>query len=377
MDGCVPSVIYSVHKSVKCHVTQTHSPVQSVTATSLCRTAHSANRDGTASDVMRHVALTVSQKLAGTSDANRVMECVTQVVRVVGTDQTVQFRVQPTVKADVKKMTVFVTVVRVVGTDQTVQFRVQPTVKAGVRKMTAFVTAVRLASSGPGANYLAGRGALTTSVTDKMAPVTAALGGPPLAVQSVSPVITVKDLVQSVVVAVLVMMSVTTTTVTVHEDVIADLMEIAVTDATEQVASDETQDGGNLAGPLVGGLLGAGALIGIAILLAAFIIRRRRSRDTSNSADTDGGMYMDKEYFLSPVHFSSGNAPIEDVTEGDKPETETPGNESNYAQLEKYENPDDIRPYSVLQDGGKLPKYLNIQSDQETALYQNTTVSKN
>ncbi|KAK7486585.1 hypothetical protein BaRGS_00022251 [Batillaria attramentaria] len=82
-----------------------------------------------------------------------------------------------------------------------------------------------------------------------------------------------------------------------------------------------------------------------------------------------------KEYFLLPVHFSSGDAlAVRDVTEGDKPETETPGNESNYAQLETYENPDDIRPYSMLQDGGKLP---NIQSDQETALCQNTTVSKN
>ncbi|KAK7486581.1 hypothetical protein BaRGS_00022247 [Batillaria attramentaria] len=79
--------------------------------------------------------------------------------------------------------------------------------------------------------------------------------------------------------------------------------------------------------------------------------------------------------FQQIVHFSSGDAlAVRDVTEGDKPETETPGNESNYAQLETYENPDDIRPYSVLQDGGKLP---NIQSDQETALCQNTTVSNN
>nr|KAG5699348.1 hypothetical protein BaRGS_004285 [Batillaria attramentaria] len=71
----------------------------------------------------------------------------------------------------------------------------------------------------------------------------------------------------------------------------------------------------------------------------------------------------------------SGDASIRDVTEGDKPETETPGNESNYAQLEKYEDPDDIRPYSMLQDGGKHPNYLNIQSDQERVLYQNTTLS--
>ncbi|KAK7486580.1 hypothetical protein BaRGS_00022246 [Batillaria attramentaria] len=113
------------------------------------------------------------------------------------------------------------------------------------------------------------------------------------------------------------------------------------------------QDGGNLTGPIVGGLLGAGALIGISVLLAAFMIirRRRKSRDTPKPADTDS------------AHVSSEITPVRDVTEGDKPETETPGNESNYAQLERYENPDDIRPYSMLQDGGKLPKYINIQSD--------------
>nr|KAG5704331.1 hypothetical protein BaRGS_012640 [Batillaria attramentaria] len=53
-----------------------------------------------------------------------------------------------------------------------------------------------------------------------------------------------------------------------------------------------------------------------------------------------------------------------------KPETSDP--ESNYAPLENYENPDDIRPYSMLQTNRGRPTNINIQGDEEAVLYHNT-----
>nr|KAG5686707.1 hypothetical protein BaRGS_003034 [Batillaria attramentaria] len=58
------------------------------------------------------------------------------------------------------------------------------------------------------------------------------------------------------------------------------------------------------------------------------------------------------------------------VTQENKPETSDP--ESNYAPLENYENPDDIRPYSMLQTNRGRPININIQGDEDAVLYHNT-----
>nr|KAG5695715.1 hypothetical protein BaRGS_004460 [Batillaria attramentaria] len=57
-------------------------------------------------------------------------------------------------------------------------------------------------------------------------------------------------------------------------------------------------------------------------------------------------------------------------TEGDKTETTDP--DGNYSRLENYENPDDIRPYSMLQTDRGHNTNINIQGDKEAVLYHNT-----
>nr|KAG5704328.1 hypothetical protein BaRGS_012637 [Batillaria attramentaria] len=61
-------------------------------------------------------------------------------------------------------------------------------------------------------------------------------------------------------------------------------------------------------------------------------------------------------------------------TEGNKPETSDP--ESNYSHLENYETPEDIRPYSVLQQGGSHPTNVNTQGDNEAVVCHDTTDDK-
>nr|KAG5686708.1 hypothetical protein BaRGS_003035 [Batillaria attramentaria] len=61
-------------------------------------------------------------------------------------------------------------------------------------------------------------------------------------------------------------------------------------------------------------------------------------------------------------------------TEGNKPETSDP--ESNYSHLENYETPEDIRPYSVLQQGGRHPTNVNTQGDNEAVVCHDTTDDK-
>ncbi|KAK7493617.1 hypothetical protein BaRGS_00015129 [Batillaria attramentaria] len=56
-------------------------------------------------------------------------------------------------------------------------------------------------------------------------------------------------------------------------------------------------------------------------------------------------------------------------TEGDKTETTDP--DGNYSRLENYENPDDIRPYSMLQTDRGHNTNINIQGDKEAVLYHN------
>ncbi|KAK7461577.1 hypothetical protein BaRGS_00038662, partial [Batillaria attramentaria] len=73
---------------------------------------------------------------------------------------------------------------------------------------------------------------------------------------------------------------------------------------------------------------------------------------------------------LCDVQFSTDNAMLSVVTQENKPETSDP--ESNYAPLENYENPDDIRPYSMLQTNRGRPTNINIQGDEDAVLYHNT-----
>ncbi|KAK7461586.1 hypothetical protein BaRGS_00038671, partial [Batillaria attramentaria] len=172
---------------------------------------------------------------------------------------------------------------------------------------------------------------------------------------NVTLVITVWNLVKSVVTVVM-MMSVTTTTDTVHGDVVTALMEICVTVMTASESS-----GGDIVGPVVGSVLGAGALIGLSILLAA-IIRRQRSRDAPTSRDSDE---------RREAQFSPEDAQARVDTEGLK--TETSDADTHYESLEKYENPDDMKPYSTLEASHGRRTNVNIQGDKEAVLYHNVT----
>ncbi|KAK7493643.1 hypothetical protein BaRGS_00015155 [Batillaria attramentaria] len=128
--------------------------------------------------------------------------------------------------------------------------------------------------------------------------------------------------------------------------------------------SSGTQDGGDIVGPVVGGLLGAGALIGLSILLAA-IIRRQRSRDGPTSRDCDE---------RREAQFSPEDAQARVDTEGLK--TDTSDADTHYESLEKYENPDDIKPYSTLEASHGRRTNVNIQGDKEAVLYHNITSYK-
>ncbi|KAK7493645.1 hypothetical protein BaRGS_00015157 [Batillaria attramentaria] len=131
--------------------------------------------------------------------------------------------------------------------------------------------------------------------------------------------------------------------------------------------SSASQDGGDIAGPVVGGLLGAGALIGLSILLAA-IIRRRRSRDTPNSRDPEEKVNGRR------AQSSHEDAQVRVDTEG--LQTETSDADTHYESLEKYENPDDIKPYSTLQTDHDNPTNMNIQQNKKPVLYHNTAGDK-
>ncbi|KAK7461575.1 hypothetical protein BaRGS_00038660, partial [Batillaria attramentaria] len=126
--------------------------------------------------------------------------------------------------------------------------------------------------------------------------------------------------------------------------------------------NSDTQDGASIVGPIVGSVLGAALLIGLFILLAALIIRRRRSQEVASPPDPSERR--------TEVQFSTDNAMVSVDAQENKPETSDP--ESNYAPLENYENPDDIRPYSMLQTNHGRPTNINIQGDEDAVLYHNT-----
>ncbi|KAK7493648.1 hypothetical protein BaRGS_00015160 [Batillaria attramentaria] len=132
--------------------------------------------------------------------------------------------------------------------------------------------------------------------------------------------------------------------------------------AVKATGNSDTQDGATIVGPIVGSVLGAALLIGLFILLAALIIRRRRSREVASPPDPSERR--------TEVQFPTDNAMLSVDAPENKPETSDP--ESNYAPLENYENPDDIRPYSMLQTNRGRPTNINIQGDEEAVLYHNT-----
>ncbi|KAK7461585.1 hypothetical protein BaRGS_00038670, partial [Batillaria attramentaria] len=136
-------------------------------------------------------------------------------------------------------------------------------------------------------------------------------------------------------------------------------------DLCNMTASESS--GGDIVGPVVGSVLGAGALIGLSILLAA-IIRRQRSRDAPTSRDSDE---------RGEAQFSPEDAQARVDTEGLKTlKRETSDADNHYESLEKYENPDDMKPYSTLEtDHGRLTN-VNIQGDKEAVLYHNVTGDK-
>ncbi|KAK7461571.1 hypothetical protein BaRGS_00038656 [Batillaria attramentaria] len=205
-----------------------------------------------------------------------------------------------------------------------------------------------------------GMGVSMKPATNKMASVPVRLFGPLLLAQNARTVITEQQRA-NLVVAVVTMASVTRTTDIVLVDVLKVMAESFVT-VVKATGNSDTQDGATIVGPIVGSVLGAALLIGLFILLAALIIRKRRSREVPSSGETNGRR--------TEVQFSPDNAVQSVDTDGNKPETSDP--DSNYARLENYENPDDIRPYSMLQTDHGHSANISIQGDKEAVLFHNT-----
>ncbi|KAK7486517.1 hypothetical protein BaRGS_00022183 [Batillaria attramentaria] len=129
----------------------------------------------------------------------------------------------------------------------------------------------------------------------------------------------------------------------------------------------------SITGLLVGGLLGAGALLGVSVLLAAFIIRgRQRPRDSASSDDPNGCQ--------TGVYVPSGDIRTRDNADGDTTESEpqpSGSSESVYTPLEIYENPYLIRTYSVLRIGRGHAANGNTQGDHSAAPYENIEIATN
>ncbi|KAK7461584.1 hypothetical protein BaRGS_00038669, partial [Batillaria attramentaria] len=74
------------------------------------------------------------------------------------------------------------------------------------------------------------------------------------------------------------------------------------------------------------------------------------------------------------TEFSDEDTQVRVDTEG--LQTETSDADTHYESLEKYENPDDIKPYSTLEPSHGRRTNVNIQGDKEAVLYHNITSYK-
>ncbi|KAK7478585.1 hypothetical protein BaRGS_00030184, partial [Batillaria attramentaria] len=135
-------------------------------------------------------------------------------------------------------------------------------------------------------------------------------------------------------------------------------------EAVPAVTSDK--DSADLVGPLVGAILGAGVLIAVSVLAAAFLIRSRRSQDagraeegvTRKSTDTTQETAFAATH---PADVSSQGAPEDTATE------------DPYDQLENLENTRDERaPYTRLEPGASATPSQESQYEKLAVQYSNT-----